>query len=143
MYGVLLVADYIVKHSLEKDQLISNLKLQKLLYFVQAQFLVATGRPCFSEDIVAWGCGPVVPESYRVYSKYGSGSIPRVEEERRGIIADDDKEMINDIVDRLADYSASQLTTLSVRQEPWQAVYEHNRQKVISKKSIKEFFETD
>ncbi len=143
MYGVLLVADYIVKHSLEKDQPISNLKLQKLLYFVQAQFLVATGRPCFPEDIVAWGCGPMVPESYSVYSKYGSGSIPRVAETRRGIIAGEDKEMINDIVDRLADYSASQLTTISVRQDHWKLAYVPNRQAIISKESIREFFETD
>ncbi|CAL7886048.1 Panacea domain-containing protein [Fusobacterium necrophorum] len=43
---------------------ISNLVLQKLLYFIQASSLVTTGRPAFEEDIEAWMYGPVVPEVY-------------------------------------------------------------------------------
>lgn len=48
---------------------ISNLVLQKLLYFIQASLLVTTGNPAFEEDIEAWMYGPVVPEVYDNFKK--------------------------------------------------------------------------
>ena len=36
---------------------ISNLKLQKLLYYAQGCFLAVTGKPLFSDPIVAWQHG--------------------------------------------------------------------------------------
>ena len=55
MYNALLVANHIVKYCNSKNHPISNLKLQKLLYFVQAEFLVSKGIPCFREAIEAYG----------------------------------------------------------------------------------------
>lgn len=50
------VARFIINYSNERDYSISNLKLQKLLYFVQAYYLTSTEEhePCFKEDIEAW-----------------------------------------------------------------------------------------
>jgi uncharacterized phage-associated protein len=39
---------------------ISNLKLQKLLYYAQGFYLAIYGKALFEEDIVAWEHGPVV-----------------------------------------------------------------------------------
>jgi len=55
---------------------VSNLKLQKILYFIQAEFLVVKGIPCFEEEIIAWGFGPVVLEVYHEYKVYGAAGIP-------------------------------------------------------------------
>lgn len=51
MYGVLDVCRYIINYSNRKDYGVSNLKLQKLLYFIQAYFLInsSENKPCFSE----------------------------------------------------------------------------------------------
>ena len=90
MYSALVVARYIIKRCNELNRPISNLKLQKLLYFVQAEFLVGEGSACFPEEIEAWDFGPVVPEEeieawdfgpvvpevYHRYKAYGSASIP-------------------------------------------------------------------
>ena len=64
MYSVLDVAKYVIFYSNEKKYDISNLKLQKILYFIQAEFLVSENEPCFYEEIEAWNFGPVVPEVY-------------------------------------------------------------------------------
>ena len=53
-YDLLGVCRLIVNYSNEKEYNISNLKLQKLLYYIQAYFLVKKKRPCFDEDIEAW-----------------------------------------------------------------------------------------
>jgi uncharacterized phage-associated protein len=72
MAAALNVAKYIIK-SLPTD----NLKLQKLLYYSQAVYLVLNDkRPLFPEDIEAWDYGPVVPPVYREYKKYGLEPIP-------------------------------------------------------------------
>ncbi len=55
---------------------VSNLKLQKLLYYSQGFHLALFNRPLFEEDILAWEHGPVVREVYRRYSRFGSGAIP-------------------------------------------------------------------
>ena len=50
-YNVLDIAEYIINYAIKNGYAISNLKLQKILYFVQAQFLVSLNVPCFSAPI--------------------------------------------------------------------------------------------
>jgi uncharacterized phage-associated protein len=70
------VAKYIIK-SLPVD----NLKLQKLLYYSQAVYLVLNDKtPLFPENIEAWDYGPVVPPVYREYKPYGFDILPPVDE---------------------------------------------------------------
>ena len=49
--------------------------MQKILYFIQAEFLVSENEPCFYEEIEAWNFGPVVPEVYHVYKIFGGSNI--------------------------------------------------------------------
>ena len=55
MYRALDVAEYVIRKANAIDDPISNLKLQKILYFIQAEFLITKNRPCFREEIEAWG----------------------------------------------------------------------------------------
>ena len=71
------VAKYIIK-SLPVD----NLKLQKLLYYSQAVYLVLHNKePLFMEEIEAWDYGPVVPPVYQKYKEYGFEEIPPSDDE--------------------------------------------------------------
>lgn len=54
---------------------ISNLKLQKLIYFAYATYLEKTGERLFPEKIVAYRYGPVVEEIYHLYKGYGKKII--------------------------------------------------------------------
>ena len=76
MYSAKEVARYIIDYSCDQGRTVSNLRLQKLLYFVQVEFLVNRGKACFKDEIHAWHYGPVVPEVYYEYRMYGPSTIP-------------------------------------------------------------------
>ncbi len=139
MRSALEIARYILCYCGQQGYFISNLKLQKILYFVQAEFLVATGRPCFYENIEAWDFGPVVPEVYREYKVFGSSNIPTffINSFQLG---SRETELINGIVDACNDYTASQLVEITHNQQPWMIAYEHGMNRIITNESIIEYF---
>jgi uncharacterized phage-associated protein len=57
---------------------ITNLKLQKLLYFANLVHISVFGIPLFLENIKAWKLGPVVGTVYYDYKQYGYSPIPDV-----------------------------------------------------------------
>lgn len=69
------VATHIINTAIRSGQRISNLQLQKLLYYCQCQYLQETGESLFDDDIVAWQYGPVVKDVYYAYSYRGASDI--------------------------------------------------------------------
>lgn len=65
------VAHYMVFAADEMGEPISNLKLQKLLYFAWKEFYQQNQTQLFEESFEAWKFGPVVPEIYYEYCSYG------------------------------------------------------------------------
>ena len=68
-------AAFLIVYSAKQSCPISNLKLQKLLYFAQCYALISENRKLFDEPIEAWAFGPVVPDVYILYKQYGEASI--------------------------------------------------------------------
>ena len=73
MYDALELSKYIIAKCVIDEQPISNLQLQKILYYIQKHFVQADGI-AFGDDIEAWRFGPVVPNAY--YYFCGSGALP-------------------------------------------------------------------
>lgn len=140
MYDALIIAKYIVELSNKKGYSISNLKLQKIMYFIQALFLIYKNEACFREEIEAWDYGPVVPEVYGKYKTYGSAAIPYLGDDVSNKISKFDRTLIDKVVDFFSKYSASALVDLTHRQAPWKDAYIPYKKNVIPKKSIKEYF---
>lgn len=158
MYRVLDVCRYIINYSNSEGYGVSNLKLQKLLYFIQVYFLLNSEKqePCFSEKIEAWDFGPVVPVAYHEYKQYGSTDIPPVDsyieyerndpwsasriEYNEDCILDKDKELINTVIKELSKYSATDLVTISHNQTPWKNAYVQYGNKEITISSMREYF---
>ena len=157
MNDVLDVCRYVINYSNERGYGISNLKLQKILYFIQAYFLITEDTCCFSDKIEAWNFGPVVPRAYREYKGFGAGNIPPITSylEKEG--ADDpwsarsvpfeesciplrDSDQINEVVDQFGGYSATELLSLTHSQKPWIDAYQPGRNREISINKIKEYF---
>lgn len=74
MYDALELSKYIITKCTQEDEPISNLQLQKILYYIQKTFL-QTGKVAFNDDIEAWQFGPVVPEVYYHFCGYGAMPI--------------------------------------------------------------------
>lgn len=60
---------------LEAGDTISNLKMQKLLYYAQGHYLAIFDKVLFDDDIEAWKYGPVVKNVYDVFKVYGNLAI--------------------------------------------------------------------
>lgn len=145
IYNVLDICQYVINYSNEKDYGISNLKLQKILYFIQAFFLISKpSRCCFSDKIEAWDFGPVVPNAYRAYKQFGSSDIPKIislsGNSKGCCITDEDKALIKLVVDKFADYSATDLVSLTHKQSPWIDAYIPHMNREITPDAIKEYF---
>ena len=158
MYNVLEVCRHVINYSNEKGYGISNLKLQKILYFIQAYFLIyKPTRRCFSAKIEAWDFGPVVPIAYNEYVMFGGCDIPTVRSyvalDKRNIwnskrlrfedvaIADEDKALIDKVVDKFADYTATDLVLLTQKQAPWIEAYNaSNQNDEITPEALRKYF---
>jgi uncharacterized phage-associated protein len=68
-YTALEVAKWFTKWADFNDADMTNMKLQKLLYYAQGQYLAEHEEPLFDEDIEAWSHGPVVPSVYRAFKE--------------------------------------------------------------------------
>ena len=139
MYDALDVARHVINYERSQGRSVSNLRLQKLLYFVQAQFLVTTQRACFHDEMEAWDLGPVVPNVYHAYKAFGSASLPRSLPAGSDIDFDDSM-LINRILDKCAHYSTTSLVSMTHRQKPWKDAYESRFDNTISLGAMRSFF---
>ena len=121
----------------------SNLKLQKILYFLQAQFMVSRGYPLFRDPIKAVDWGPMVENVYHNYKMFGAASIPVMHEEQYPYNIDgEDAILIGEVLDYLEPYSATYLLSLIHNQTPWKTAY-YGGSKYISNDALKEFFKSE
>lgn len=140
MYDALDVARYVINYERSQGRSVSNLRLQKLLYFVQAQFLVTKHQACFSDAMEAWDLGPVVPTVYHEYKAFGSSSLPRSLSDNIYDIAGNDRMLIGKILDKCANYSTTSLVSMTHRQKPWKDAYESRFDNTISLPAMRAFF---
>jgi uncharacterized phage-associated protein len=78
MINPLDIARYFIVRAYEdgKDAEMTNMKVQKLLYYAQSLYLALYGEPLFEEEIQAWKYGPVCPPAYYFYSEYEADQLP-------------------------------------------------------------------
>ena len=75
-YRAIDVANYVIKIAKENSiDDITNLKLQKILYFLQTAFLIKNNKSLINENFERWDYGPVVPEAYHLFKQFGSSII--------------------------------------------------------------------
>lgn len=64
------VANFFVSRFQQAGDPLTNMKLQKLLYYAQGWHLALKGDALFDERIEAWPHGPVVPPVYGTFKHY-------------------------------------------------------------------------
>lgn len=115
---------------------ISNLKLQKLLYYAQGIALSILGRPLFMDPICHWQHGPVVSTVYHQYKSYGSAPLPisYIEPEK---YQEEDILVLNYVRREYGQYSAWKLRDMTHQEEPWLATANGS---IISQEMMNTFF---
>ena len=116
---------------------ISNLKLQKLVYYGQGFHLAMHGEKLFNEDILAWEHGPVVEELYHEYKGYGASGIPMPEDFDVATFTDKQNELLREVYEVYGQFSAWKLRNMTHSERPW---LETEKNKVIQPALMAEFF---
>lgn len=119
------ISDYFISLSNYYGDLITNLKLQKLIYYAQAWNLAINEEPIFKEDFEAWVHGPVMPELYNEYKAFRWNPIIRedlIEEkciEIHNSFPSNLQELLDDIVEEYFSLSAYELERMTHAEDPW------------------------
>jgi uncharacterized phage-associated protein len=123
------IAKYFLLRSENDGELISPLKMQKLVYYAYAWYLVTTKHKLFDEQIEAWANGPVIPSLYRELKKYGAMPINAEEyANSTSQVAVDDlitkltpqtRKILDDVYEQYQTMTAFELVVLTHQEKPW------------------------
>jgi len=110
------VANYFIWLANETGSFISNLKLQKLVYYAQAWHLALSNTPLFPEDFEAWIHGPVIPELYQKYKRFGWQPIL---EDAKPELPQDVQEFLDEVAQEYFACDAYELEQMTHVEAPW------------------------
>ena len=136
------VAETLIALARQRGMGISNLKLQKLLYYAQAWNLAFYKEPLFSDDFEAWVHGPVVPSIFHRFKAYRWNDITE------NVTPLDDSDLVAHLKEVLrvyGDFTPNQLERLTHSEKPWQDARDGLAPDVpsrtrITRKSMSEFY---
>ncbi len=149
------VANFILDYCEAIDIPVTNLALQKLMYFCHAWCLVSTGKPLLKQQFQAWKFGPVVEHVYNEFKAHKESPI-KTRAKRMDFVLGDYEEVhyefdantlsiIKSVINFYGRLPAYQLVELSHAQDsPWCKVWNNTKTAhagmKISNKDIKEFY---
>ena len=137
------VAKYFLSLSDEEaGDTISNLKLQKLLYYAQGFHLALFSKSLFNEQIEAWTHGPVVPETYYDYKQYGANTIPNPTDFDPELIDGQSRDLLDEVYNVYGQYSAWKLRNMTHIESPWVNAYNAAPSSLIDNTSMESYFKT-
>jgi uncharacterized phage-associated protein len=122
----------------ESGELISNMKLQKLLYYQQGFHLAYFGSPLFDEEIEAWMYGPVVPA---IYDHFKDNNNRGIEYSRVPIALsiNEEEALFDEVYKVYGKYSAWGLMDMTHQESPWKST-PVGIGNIITKDKLKMFF---
>ena len=139
------IANYIITHIGD----VTPLALEKLLSFSNGVNYAVNGEQLIYEDVQAWAHGPVYPQMYNKYKKFGYKPIDDGIYSTHGCLLSKltDKELyaIDLVINTFGLFSPKALENISHSQDPWKEKrigYKDNEagQEIIDQESIKSFY---
>lgn len=120
---------------------VTNLKLQKTLYYLQGYYSKYFDEPLFSDEFEHWPYGPVVPSVYFEYCQFGAGAISvNAFETPFSDFGNDEKKAIRKVVNECLHQTARSLVNKSHKEAPW---LDANPSEIIPFSAIKHYFKNN
>ncbi|MEJ6398586.1 Panacea domain-containing protein [Yoonia sp. 208BN28-4] len=118
----------------------THLKVQKLVYYADAWHLAYFDRPLIGEDFQAWAHGPVVRS---LYEKYRGNSWDPLPIERGAM--PDDQDLLEAIFQSYGQFTAKKLEAMTHSETPWREARgnlppEAKSDAIISKLTMRNFY---
>jgi putative zinc finger/helix-turn-helix YgiT family protein len=137
--------DIVVDYLLSQCPDITNMALQKALYYVQGFYYAFYNKFLFTEDCEAWVHGPVYRDIYRRYSNYCFDPIYDVDDFDVSSLSGEKVLLLDSIVRHVCCYSGKTLESFTHTETPWVSARtglptDAPSNTIISKQSIGEYF---
>lgn len=147
------VANYILEEvkkfnegkKLREQVLMSNKRLQKILYFCEVEYMRRNnGKKLFDDEFYAWPSGPVIEYIYHQFIQYQDGELPPKYVKNEPTLAEDIKIIIDQILEATKDLDTSDLTKVSnIPNGPYSKVFnekDKEHKQIISKKDMYSYY---
>lgn len=138
------VADYFIFLSNKDRRCITNLKLQKLVYYAQAWNLVFNNRRLYKDPIEAWIHGPAIYSLWQKYKRFGFREI-NIKVAKDFDFSDEVKEVLDKVWEAYGGFDAKYLEKLTHYEKPWQQArekldrFEYSNAKITAK-SMRDYY---
>ena len=121
MYQARDIAKYVIWLAAREPEMevITQMRLHKLLYYIEGWSLACRGRSIFRDTIKAWKHGPVVSGLYREYSGYGNAPIDPGEGDEGAGIAPEDRAFVESVWEHYKQFSATELRRRTHMEKAW------------------------
>jgi uncharacterized phage-associated protein len=110
-------ADYLLENTSQHGDYLTNLKLQKLLYYSQGWHLALFNKPLFDDPIEAWIHGPAIPSVYRRFKRYTF--LPITAKVEHTTLPKKTAELIDEVAQKYGRFTAWDLEIMTHRETPW------------------------
>lgn len=141
MLTALDIAAWFISLAQERGDDLSNIPLQKLLYYAQGHHLAIKGRPLFQDRIEAWNMGPVVGTVYDACNKNQGSANAVINYATPRDVDEDTGALLLDVYNAYSRYSAGYLINKTHTELPWKSVWNREERHIlISTESMTEYF---
>lgn len=123
-YDVMDIAEYVLNYCKNNDDLyISNLRLQKILYYIQGRYVATYHEPLFDNHIEAWTYGPVIPDAYYNYNFYGANKIKDFNIIDLNVFTNTEKQLMNKVIEEYKVGDVWKIVKKTHSEDPWNLNY--------------------
>ncbi len=109
----------VAKFILDKQGIMSAMKLHKLVYYAQAWSLAWDDKPLFDNRIEAWANGPVVRDLYNKHQGKYQAAVSDVEPFACSSLSTEQQETIEAVLEAYGEKSAQWLSDQTHTEAPW------------------------
>lgn len=139
------IANAFLAKAREKGTALTNMQVQKLVYFAHGFNLALRDEPLISDEIKAWNFGPVIPPLYNDLKCYGNGVVQApIEPEKFPVPPAADlftSGLVSKIFDLYGHVSGTRLSAATHKEgSPWETVYKQAKFSAIPNDLIKSYF---
>jgi len=130
------IAEWFIRYSNKRQEKITNLKLQKILYYAVGIYYISKKQSLIRENFEAWTHGPVIPT---IYSKYKSNGRQSIKPNSRVLQIDrKTEEVLKKNYEIYGRYTAEELRSMTHKEAPWKNA---KQKETIEKDIIKDYFQ--
>ena len=132
------VANRLIELGRQNGEYFTNLKVIKLVYFCHAWMLGIYGKPLIKQEVEAWTYGPVIPDVYHSFKRYGPKPILASTRVRPGNFSSEEKAIIRGTYKKYGGLTALRLSQITHAEgTPWSQV---SRGDTIPNKLIQSYY---